>query len=87
MKTGIQSSSSGAKEGSPLLSSGGLSMLMLQPRSRGSMSKDARRAAEHMAGSLRSAGFKIVRSEILRMAPVDAACVFGGKEPGAEQHP
>jgi hypothetical protein len=55
---------------------GGVVALTLQPRRRGATADDARAAAERMA-SLRAAGFEEVRTELLEMAPVAAACVLG----------
>jgi len=56
---------------------GGAIALTLQPRRPGATVDDARKAAEHMATSLRDAGFGDVRVEILEMTPVEAACVLG----------
>lgn len=56
---------------------GGVIALTLQPRHRGATAGDTRAAAERMAASLRGAGFGEVRTEILEMAPVAAACVLG----------
>jgi len=56
---------------------GGVIALTLQPRHRGATADDTRAAAERMAASLRAAGFGEVRTEILEMAPVAAACVLG----------
>lgn len=56
---------------------GGTIALTFQPRRRGATAEDARRGAERMAASLRSADFVEVRVEILPMAPVAAACVLG----------
>jgi SAM-dependent methyltransferase len=55
---------------------GGAIALTLQPRQRGATGNDTRAAAERMATSLRDAGFEKVRTEILHMTPVDAACVL-----------
>jgi SAM-dependent methyltransferase len=59
------------------LKPGGALALTLQPRSRGATDADARTVGERMAASLREAGFEEVRTEILEMAPVNAACVLG----------
>jgi SAM-dependent methyltransferase len=56
---------------------GGVIALTLQPRRRGATADDTRAAAERMTASLRTAGFCEVRTEILEMAPVAAACVLG----------
>ncbi len=56
---------------------GGVIALTLQPRNPGATGDDTRAVAERMATSLGNAGFENVRTEILRMAPVDAACVLG----------
>ena len=56
---------------------GGVIALTLQPRRRDATGDDTRVAAERMATSLRDAGFENVRTEILDMTPVDAACVLG----------
>jgi len=60
-----------------IMKPGGMLLLALQPRNRGATNEDAREAAERMASSLRGAGFEKVRIEILQMAPVNTACVFG----------
>jgi len=60
-----------------VMSPGGVIALTLQPRRRGATADDTRAAAERIAGSLRAAGFAEVRTEILEMAPVPAACVLG----------
>jgi SAM-dependent methyltransferase len=54
---------------------GGVIALTVQPRRRGATADDTRAAAESMVASLRAAGFGEVRTEILEMAPVPAACV------------
>jgi len=59
---------------------GGNIAITLQPRRRGATTGDARAAGERMAASLRAAGFEEVRTEILEMAPVAAACVLGRVE-------
>ncbi len=56
---------------------GGAIALTLQPRRRGATEDDTRAAARRMATSLRDAGFESVRTEILEMKPVAAACVLG----------
>jgi hypothetical protein len=56
---------------------GGVLALTLQPRLRGATADDTPDWAERMAASVREAGFAQVRSEILEMAPVPAACVLG----------
>jgi SAM-dependent methyltransferase len=56
---------------------GGMLALAFQPRRPGATGDDTRKEAERMAASLRQAGFENVRSEILPMKPVDAACVLG----------
>jgi SAM-dependent methyltransferase len=60
---------------------GGVIALTLQPRRRGATADDTRTAAERMAASLRAAGFVEIRTEILVMAPVAAACVLGRFRP------
>lgn len=64
---------------------GGVIALTLQPRNRGATADDTRDAAERMTASLRAAGFGEVRTEIMEMAPVAAACVLGraGRRSGA----
>lgn len=59
------------------MSPGGVIALTLQPRRRGATAADARAAAERMTTSLGEAGFENVRTEMLEMTPVDAACVLG----------
>lgn len=60
---------------------GGVIALTVQPRRRGATADDTRAAAESMAASLRAAGFSEVRTEILKMAPVPAACVLARRSP------
>jgi SAM-dependent methyltransferase len=62
-----------------VMNAGGVLALTLQPRRRGATADDTRAAAERMSASLRAAGFDEVRTEILEMAPVAAACVLGRK--------
>jgi SAM-dependent methyltransferase len=66
---------------------GGAIALTLQPRRRGATADETRLAAERMAGSLRAAGFGEVRTELLEMAPVPAACVLGRVTPAARPIP
>jgi len=60
-----------------LMKPGGVIALTLQPRRRGATADDTQAAAKRMAASLEAAGFGEVRTEILEMAPVAAACVVG----------
>ena len=60
---------------------GGRIAITLQPRRRGATAGDTRAAGERMGASLRAAGFGEVRTEILEMAPVAAACVLGRASP------
>lgn len=60
-----------------VMNPGGVVALTLQPRNRGATAYDTRLAAERMTASLLAAGFGEVRTEILEMAPVAAACVLG----------
>lgn len=60
-----------------LMKPGGVIALTLQPRSRGATSDDTQAGAKRMAAWLEAAGFGEVRTEILEMAPVAAACVLG----------
>ena len=60
-----------------VMNPGGVIALTLQPRRRGATEVDTRAAAERMTASLHAAGFGDVRTEILEMAPVAAACVLG----------
>lgn len=62
---------------------GGSIALTLQPRRRGATGDDTRAAAERMEASLRAAGFDGVRTVILEMAPVAAACALGRAPPPA----
>lgn len=64
-----------------VLRPGGVIALTLQPRRRGATAEDTRAAGERMAASLGAAGFREVRTEILEMAPVPAACVLGRVSP------
>lgn len=65
---------------------GGVIALTLQPRRRGASASDTRAAGEEMAAALRAADFGEVRTEILEMAPVAAACVLGRVcEPGSSR--
>jgi ubiquinone/menaquinone biosynthesis C-methylase UbiE len=60
-----------------LMKPGAVIALTLQPRRRGATADDTQAAAKRMATSLEAAGFGEVRTEILEMAPVAAACVLG----------
>ena len=60
---------------------GGGIAITLQPRRRGATADDTRAAGERIAQSLRAAGFGEVRTEILEMAPVAAACALGRVPP------
>lgn len=60
-----------------VMSPGGVIALTLQPRRRGATAEDTRAAAERMSTSLREAGFGDVRTVIMELAPVAAACVLG----------
>ena len=60
-----------------VMSPGGVIALTLQPRRRGATANDTRAAAERMSASLREAGFGDIRTVIMEMAPVPAACVLG----------
>ena len=60
-----------------LMKPGGVIALTLQPRRRGATADDTLAAAKRMAASLEAAGFGEVRTQILEMAPVAAACVLG----------
>jgi len=64
-----------------VMNPGGVIALTLQPRRRGATVDDTRAAAERMSASLRAAGFGDLRTEILEMAPVAAACVLGRQPP------
>jgi ubiquinone/menaquinone biosynthesis C-methylase UbiE len=60
-----------------LMRPGGTIALTLQPRRPGATRDDTLSAAERMTAALGAAGFEGVRTEILEMAPVPAACVLG----------
>ena len=60
-----------------VMNPGGVIALTLQPRRRGATAADTRTAAERIVASLRAAGFGEVRTEIVDVAPVVAACVLG----------
>jgi SAM-dependent methyltransferase len=60
-----------------LMRPGGTIALTLQPRQRGATRDDTLAAAQRMTASLVEAGFTAVRTEILEMDPVAAACVLG----------
>jgi len=62
---------------------GGTLALTLQPRKPGATSKDTQAAADRMAASIRAAGFGQIRIHILKMKPVDAACVIGQAPTGS----
>jgi SAM-dependent methyltransferase len=64
-----------------VMNPGGVIALTLQPRRRGATADDTRAAAERMSASLQAAGFSQVRTEILEMAPLAAACVLGRQPP------
>jgi ubiquinone/menaquinone biosynthesis C-methylase UbiE len=63
----------------------GVIALTLQPRRAGATAADTHAAAERMSASLRAAGFVDVRTEILEVAPVVAACVLGRVQPPASR--
>jgi ubiquinone/menaquinone biosynthesis C-methylase UbiE len=56
---------------------GAVVALTLQPRHGGATLDDTRAAAARMADALRAAGYALVRTELMEMAPVAAACVLG----------
>lgn len=60
-----------------VLRPGGTIALTLQPRRPGATPDESRAAAARMSASLREAGFDDVRTVMLEMAPVPAACVMG----------
>jgi ubiquinone/menaquinone biosynthesis C-methylase UbiE len=60
-----------------LMKPGGVIALTLQPRRRGATVDDTQANAKRMAAALEAAGFGEVRTEILEMTPVAAACVLG----------
>lgn len=60
-----------------IMSPGGVLALTLQPRRPGATAADTRAAAERMTASLQAAGFADVRTEIVEVSPVIAACVLG----------
>lgn len=60
-----------------VMNPGGIVALSLQPRHRGATADDTRATAYRMATSLQAAGFDRIRTEILELAPVAAACVLG----------
>ena len=55
----------------------GMIALTTQPRNRGASVKDTEQVADRMTAALRQADFENVRTEILDMKPVPAACVLG----------
>src|SRR5262249_18991048 len=59
----------------------GVIALTQQPRSRGATRDDARAAGQRMAASLQAAGFTRVRTEMIDVAPVGAACAIGHSPP------
>jgi len=61
--------------------SGGRIAVTFQPRSGDATSEDARVGGQRTATSLREAGFENVRVELIKIDPVDAACVIG-QSPG-----
>ena len=60
-----------------VMKSGAVIALTLQPRRSGATVEDTRAAAERMATALRDAGYETIRTELMEMAPVAAACVLG----------
>ena len=60
-----------------VMKSGAVIALTLQPRRSGATVGDTRAAAERMATALRDAGYETIRTELMEMAPVAAACVLG----------
>jgi ubiquinone/menaquinone biosynthesis C-methylase UbiE len=61
----------------------GVIAITLQPRHPGATAADTEAAAERISTSLRAAGFGDVRTEILDVTPVVAACVLGRVRPPA----
>lgn len=66
-----------------VMNPGGVIAITLQPRRAGATADDTEAAAERISTSLRAAGFVDVRTEILDVAPVVAACVLGRVQPSA----
>lgn len=64
-----------------LLRPGGRLAITHQPRNPGASSADTERAAERIAAAMREAGYEGIRSETIRLRPVSAACVIGGRAP------
>ena len=60
-----------------VMNPGGVIAITLQPRRPGATAADTEAAAERISTSLRGAGFGEVRTEILDVTPVVAACVLG----------
>ena len=60
-----------------VMNPGGVIALTLQPRRRGATTANTQDVAERIMASLRAAGFGEVRTEIVEVAPVVAACVLG----------
>jgi hypothetical protein len=51
--------------------------ITFQSRKRGATSDDTRAGAEGIAAAIRDAGFVEVRTEVMKISPVNAACVLG----------
>ena len=66
-----------------VMAPGGAIALTLQPRRRGATEDDTHAAAARMAAALGAAGFVALRTELLEMEPVPAACVLGRNGPEA----
>jgi SAM-dependent methyltransferase len=64
-----------------VMNPGGVIALTLQPRRRGATAADTQAVAERIMASLLAAGFGEIRTEILDVAPVVAACVLGRVQP------
>jgi SAM-dependent methyltransferase len=56
---------------------GGVIAITFQSRKRAATSDDTRAGAESIAAAMRDAGFVEVQTEVMKMKPVDAACVLG----------
>jgi ubiquinone/menaquinone biosynthesis C-methylase UbiE len=66
-----------------VMNPGGVIAITLQPRRPGATAADTEAAAERISASLGAAGFDDVRTEILDVTPVVAACVLGRVQPPA----
>jgi hypothetical protein len=63
---------------------GGTVAMVVQPRTKGASNTDTLAVGDRIATSMRSAGFREVRVEVIEIAPVNTACAIGKGAPTAD---